>query len=94
VFSGAGEGSLRALAHRLTKRTVLRGMSLFYDVEGAGGEGARGEHGGSGGDPGGGAGSGFSAAFFVVMEGDVLVTIPTPAATAEAAAAADRYEYQ
>ena len=37
VFRGAREVSLRALAHRLIKRTVPRGTSLFYDLDRRGG---------------------------------------------------------
>ena len=83
IFRGAGENSLRALAHRLTKRTVLRGTSLFYDLSDVDVSGSG--SGTSGSTRGGGT-------FFIVMEGDMLVTIPTPAATAEARDTANHYQ--
>lgn len=74
VFRGAEEGSLRMLAQRLTKRTLQRGTSLFYDLNASafdrgGGDDDEGENGGT---------------FFIVAEGEVIVMIPTAAAAAEA----------
>lgn len=65
VFRGARERSLRALASRLTKRTVLRGTSMLYDLDGCcSGAGA--------GDTSEGAGT-----FFIVLEGKFIVTTTT-----------------
>ena len=112
VFPGAAERSLRAVAQRLVRRTVLPATTLLYDDSGGDGggdgEGAspRGNQEGHGQDTNGGADAGAGvgagvgtgvgagmgrykvATFAILTQGDMLVAVPTAAATSATSASA------